>query len=230
VLNLVYRKQQVNSVFPEFRPDTVENALYLPVKKPEPVNIIDLDDFIEMPVMEEVFSEIVPFVAVKTKGTRYYLQVYDERIKSAMDEPLVMLDGIPLFNINQLMAIPTDLVERITVTNRTIHTGDYTINGMISVFTSTDNFAGVKLPAAARFIEFLGVKGECYPVFPDHLNGDEDRIPDFRTPLYWNPEVKGNRISFTASDETGDYEVTVRAFDGSKCYSGTTGITVERQK
>jgi len=230
VLKRLYRNQQVNSVFPEFKPDTVENALYFPIKKPNPVNIIRLSDFIEMPVMEEVFSEIVPFVAVKIKGNRYYLQVYDERIKSTLDEPLVMLDGIPFFDMNQIMAIPTDLVEQVTVTNRTIQTGEYTINGMISVSTSSDNFAGVKLPAEARFIEFLGVKGECYPVFPDHSNDDDDRIPDFRTPLYWNPGVKGSPISFYASDETGEYEVTVRAFDGNKCYSGTTRFTVERQR
>lgn len=230
LLNVLYRNHQLNGIFAEFRPDTAANSIYFPLKKPEPENIIRLDDFIEMPVMQEVFSEIVPFVAIKTKNTRYSLEVYDERIKSTLTEPLVMLDGIPLFDMNQLMAIPTDLVEEITVVNRPVQSGDYVLNGLISIKTSTDNFAGIKLPVSARFIEFIGVKGECHPVFPDHVNNDKDRLPDFRTPLYWNPEVKGNRISFAASDETGDYEVTIRAFDGGKCYSGTTGFAVERQR
>jgi hypothetical protein len=227
-LNKMYRNSLVNSLFPEFYENTVENKIYYPLQKTEPSKLVHLADFIEMPVMEEVFSEIVPFVTVRKRGSGYYLQIFDERIESSFDDPLVILDGIPFHDMNQLMAISTDLVKEISITNRIVHMGDHTVNGIINITTSTENFAGVKLPASSRFIEFQGVSDIFYPVFPDHSGIENKRIPDFRTLLFWSPKISPeNSIVFNTSDNTGAYRITVYATDGARSYRGTKTIYVE---
>ncbi|MCD4663641.1 MAG: hypothetical protein K8R68_00120 [Bacteroidales bacterium] len=51
-----------------------------------------------------------------------------------------------------------------------------------------------------------------------------NRIPDFRTLLYWNPELLisqgDNTLNFYTSDNTGDYDIIVRGVtkNGKICF------------
>lgn len=228
LLNNLYRNSQLNSIFLRHGEKKGESKLYHPLQKPDRVHKIRLTDYVEMPVMQEVFSEIVPFVAIKQKNDDYHLQLFDERLNSTLDDPLTLVDGIPVFDLDQILAISPEVVKEIALTNRMIHLGEYTMNGIVDIATNTDNFGGIRLPSSSRFIEFHGVDEEFYPLFPRHHADITDPFPDFRTLLYWNPRVKGNQVIFSAGDDTGEYLVTVCASDGENTYRGNCIFKVGR--
>jgi hypothetical protein len=180
-----------------------------------------------MPVMSEVFSEIVPFVTVKKKDNRYSLQVFDDRLGVTYNEPLVLFDGIPLFNINQIMEVDPVLIKKIDVTNTTSFIGNFSFDGLISISSHQKDFAGITLPETSKFIEFQGITNENYPVFPKLAGKKDDRNPDFRTLLFWNRITPGQKsVTFTTSDNAGEYEVVVYATDGKATYIGNTTINL----
>ncbi|HLO59139.1 MAG TPA: hypothetical protein VK179_10380 [Bacteroidales bacterium] len=215
MLNRLTRNASLCSIYPKYTPGEEKINYYtsLPLLKQE--KMTKLSDYIEMPVMTEVFSEIVPFVTAKKKDNHYYMQVFDDRFGVAYNDPLVLFDGIPIFDMDQLMEVSTDKIESVEVTNKTLHLGGFVINGLISIRSKTTDFAGMKLPTASRFIEFHGITEESFPVFPQHIDGETDRNPDFRTLFYWGKTSPGqNTISFSTSDHEGKF--TVNVSDGNR--------------
>jgi hypothetical protein len=210
MLNRLSRNASLCRIYPKYTPgeEKINYYISLPVLKQD--NLTKLSDYIEMPVMTEVFSEIVPFVTAKKKDNHYYMQVFDDRIGVAYSDPLVLFDGIPIFDLDQLMEISTDRIESVEVTNKTIYLGGFVINGIINIRSKTKDFAGMKLPQASRFIEFHGITEESFPVFPQHSEGETDRNPDFRTLLYWGKVTpRQNPITFSTSDHEGNYTITL---------------------
>ena len=89
--------------------------------------------------------------------------------------------------------------------------------------SNTENFAEVKLPESATF---LGYQALEKPI-ANYVNNNSEsnpKIPDFRTTLYWNPQIKisneGQKINFTASDRKGSYNIIVEGYnsDGQVFY------------
>jgi hypothetical protein len=195
-----------------------------------------LSDYIALSSMYEVFWEIVPSVQIRKKKNHYTLSVINDK-SEVMDGSLVLLDNIPVYNIDELMKIHPSLVEKIGVINRTYLYGDVVLNGIVSVTTRTDNFAGIKLPEGSVFLEYQTLvlqKNNHFPVYPTP-DKRADRQPDFRTLLYWNPNAPimggGITLSFYTSDFRGDYDILVRGIgmDGS-IYSGRMAFEVKYNK
>ncbi|TCI95015.1 hypothetical protein [Tenacibaculum sp. M341] len=60
--------------------------------------------------------------------------------------------------------------------------------------------------------EVLNVQPEKEYFFQSYQKGSKKRIPDFRTQLYWNPNLilsEKNTISFYNSDVSGDFEIEI---------------------
>ncbi len=227
LLNNLYRNSQISNIYKAYTVEAAESPAYYPLTLPEATHTVSLSDYIELPVMEEVFSEILPFVSIRNKEGKYTVQIFDERLKTSFDGAFVLLDGIPVFDINQLLAVSPEYVDKIMITNRIVYIGENRLYGLIQITTKTDNFGGIKIPPSARFILFNGVNEIKYPVFPDHSNKESDRLPDFRTSLYWAPLVKPEYdISFFTSDAKGEYTITFSGMDGKWDFTGTAKIEV----
>jgi hypothetical protein len=226
-LNSINLNARLSKIFPKYSTEIDRQIQYYPLPKVNQNHSVILADYIEMPVMSEVFSEIVPFVTVKKKDNRYSLQVFDDRLGVTYNEPLVLFDGIPLFNINQIMEVDPVLIKKIDVTNTTSFIGNFSFDGLISISSHQKDFAGITLPETSKFIEFQGITNENYPVFPELAGKKDDRNPDFRTLLFWNRITPGQKsVTFTTSDNAGEYEVVVYATDGKATYIGNTTINL----
>jgi hypothetical protein len=76
--------------------------------------------------------------------------------------------------------------------------------------------AGIELPENSYFFDFKTYEPQneiSFPAYPDS-KGNE-RIPDFRNTMYWNPFLHGNpsdtiSCEFYTSDNTGEYVVIIR--------------------
>ncbi len=173
-----------------------------------------LEDYIDLPNMEVVLNEIVPFVKVRKRKGSYRITILDSETGLSYENHLVMIDNIPLYDINELMAIHPSNVEQVDVINRTYVIGDHTFRGIILVKTKTNNFGGITMPPDAVFIRYPLITPErtFIPVEGQPSGNAIVSKPELRNVLFWAPDIKLNgrkKISFRTSDQISEYDVIV---------------------
>jgi hypothetical protein len=149
----------------------------------------------------------------------------------------IFLDNVPVFDVDDLLKISPSKIERIDVINRTHYLGDFSLDGIILITTNTDNFAGYTFPKESVFLEYQAITPPSDFPLPDYSdeNKTQSHLPDFRTLLYWNPEVSIQNgkasVSFFTSDYCAGYDVIVRGITTEgKCCFGKTTFRVEPVK
>ncbi|MBN1651086.1 MAG: hypothetical protein JW857_07150 [Bacteroidales bacterium] len=192
--------------------DQDKSISHLPYSFENPQISVVLDDYIETPTLEIVFKELVPSVRVKKRKDIYSLAIFDSERELYYNDPLILVDEVPVFNVNELLKISPKDIEKIEVHKSPFILGDHTINGIIMIRTFTDNFGGMVMPKSSTFFEYqtLSPSFKFKAIQYDNPSALNSRKGDFRTLLYWNPFLlKNNPISFYTSDQSGDYEVYI---------------------
>ena len=135
--------------------------------------------------------------------------------------PLVLLDGVPLFDPDLLMAIDPRRLLRIDVVASRYVVGDQSFGGIISVRTRRGDHSEIPF-GSARQVGFKAFQPVKPCIRPDYETADRihDRIPDFRTVLYWDPVVRTDGsgqavVEFYTSDESDSYTITVQGITES---------------
>ena len=191
---------------------------------------IVLADYIELPSFKDIIREIVPYTRLNKKDGRYSLIVSNSKTIEVYRDPLILLDNIPVFNVNELMKINPKKIIKIEVIDKQYVYGDYTINGIIRVVTNTDNFADYDFSGESVYVDFQTITASTNPIFPEYNSEIKrnDRIPDFRNSLYWKPKIlltdKNISLSFYTSDHCSKYDIIVRgiSYDGKACFGKKT--------
>ncbi len=186
-----------------------------------------LDTYTRFPTLEDVLREYVPGVLVRARKDGFHLLVPDNNRRDVMENPLVLLDGVPVFDTNRIMAFDPLKIRRLDVVLSRYISGSLTYNGIVSLSTYKGDLAGFPLNPHALLQEYEGVQGqrEFYAPRYDSPTASRSRQPDFRNLLYWNPEVHttptGTELTFYTSDQAGSYRVVVQGLTTS----GLTGST-----
>jgi hypothetical protein len=182
-----------------------------------------LDDFIKLPVMQEIFFELIPGVKLRSKKSGYEMRIMNPYNNIYYEElPLVMIDGVSINDMTLLANLDPETVDRIDVVKTTYLIGSYKIYGIVNVITRTGNFKGITLPDYAARLSYRVVEPEVSfnsPVYSE-TEKRQSRIPDLRSTLYWNPSIKPDKdgkviIEFWTSDFASDYIVKLQGFDPS---------------
>ncbi len=202
--------------------------------EPREVTIL-LTDFIELPTLKDVFNEIIPYVRVRSHKGMHYLSVLDPLTKETFNNPLILLDNIPVFNIDELLKIHPARIKQIDVINKTYLLGEYNIKGIVLITSTTDDFCGISFPKESIFVEFQTITPTLVFQSPTYDTETKklSRIPDFRTTLYWYPNLilqqQDTLLSFFASDHCSEYDVIVRGMtnEGIPCF-GKASFRVSR--
>ena len=192
-----------------------------------------LDSYTRFPTMEDIMREYVPGVLVRQRKDGFHLLVPDNATREVMENPLVLLDGVPIFNTNQVMAFDPLKVQRLDVVMSHYVSGATTYPGIVSFSTYKGDLAGFPLNPHALLQEYEGVQDqrEFYAPRYDSPVAAQSRQPDFRNLLYWNPEVSttpgaGAKLSFYTSDQVGRYLVVVQGLTPGGL-TGSTSFTFE---
>jgi hypothetical protein len=174
-----------------------------------PFKTYKLDDFTRFTTMEEDLREYVSEDnIVKTRGY-FHIKVLNN--KGFLDsDPLVLLDGIPVFNMNKVFTVDPLKVRKLEVVPFRYYYGPSTEEGIFSFTTYKGDLGGVELDPRAVVIDYEGLqlKREFYSPTYDTDAKLATRLPDFRNLLYWTPSVKqqgADAASFYTSDEPGTY-------------------------
>ena len=188
-----------------------------------------LDEYTRFGTLEDILREYVPGVLVRNRKDGYHLLVPDNNTRTVMDNPLVLLDGVPIFNTNRLMAFDPLKLRRLDVVMSHYVGGPLTYNGIVGFSTYKADLAGFPLDAHALLQEYEGLQGqrEFYAPRYDTPSQKQSRLPDFRNLLYWNPEVVSNsKLSFYTSDQVGKYRVVVQGLTPDRM-TGSASFTFE---
>lgn len=195
----------------------------------KPYRTYDLDDYVRYTTMEEVMREYVLEVAVRKKQGHYHFQTmnalsdYDKAASAVLfqDDPLILLDGVPVFNIDSVMALDPLKVKRLEVVAGRYFWGPIVANGIVSYTTYKGDMAGYKLEPNVMVLDYNGMQERREYFSPKYDKDNQKRIPDFRNALYWSPNIRSDghgltQCSFYSSDIPGRYVVVVNgiASDG----------------
>lgn len=211
--------QQLDRVYPGHTTQAI--TTHDPLQVPStnilaPDRRVTLSDFIKVSTMSEVFKEIATGVALRKREGKEGLSVFNPEQQKWYDSPLVLLDNVPVFNIEELLKIDPAKVEAVEMYDSDYILGDYTIGGIISILTKTDDFAGYQWGEQVAFTTF---KAFAAPrAFEQVLHPAKSHYPDFRPVLYWQPRLKlepeqnGEDITVSGPDRPGVYEIVVQGF------------------
>lgn len=181
-----------------------------------------LDDYTRFGVMEEVMREYVPGVLVRRKKKDFYFRVLNRKVNELFsDNPLVLLDGVPIFNINTIMAYDPLKVWRLDVVTNRYFYGALTFDGIVSYSTYAGDMADFTLDDRALVQDYDGMSWQREFFSPVYETAEqaESRIPDFRNLLYWSPDVhtgKGGKkqLVFYSGDVSGRFLINIQGISG----------------
>jgi hypothetical protein len=184
--------------------------------------IYNLDDYTRFPTMEDVMREYVKSVWVRKKKDIFRLIVIDrEKNEPYQGNPLVLLDGVPIFNINQVMEIDPLKIKKLEVLTRKYFLGPLSLSGVVSYSTYNGDLAGIQLSPKSITLDYEGLqrKREFYNPAYSSPTARATRFPDQRHLLYWNASVKlpagkSTPLEFYTSDVEGQFVVVVEGLSG----------------
>ena len=171
-----------------------------------------LDDFTRFTTMEEDLREYIAEVnVVKTKG-RFHIKVISHQGFLDEGDPLVLIDGVPIFNIDKVFTIDPLKVRKLDMVNQVFYNGPIFADGIISYTTYKGDLGGFEINPHAVVLDYEGLQFEREFYAPVYQTDSQlkSRIPDFRNVLYWAHDVNTNTagkatVSFYTSDKTGKY-------------------------
>lgn len=177
----------------------------------KPYKTYKLDDFTRFTTMEEDLREYVSEDNIVRQKGKFHIKVLTDR--GFLDsDPLVLIDGVPFFNVDKLFAIDPLKVQKLEVVPFRYFYGPTTFEGVFSFTTYKGDLGGADLDPKAVVMDYEGLqlRREFYSPVYDTDSSLASRIPDFRNVLYWSPSVntKGP-VSFYTSDQTGKYACVI---------------------
>lgn len=131
-------------------------------------------------------------------------------------EPLILVDSIPWGGVNDLFGLSPDLVDRIEIrNNKSDIYGPRSSAGIISVITKFGPYASVNSIKEMQNFKLIKLAGYNKPIkffSPNYTDmKDSSYSYDYRSTLYWNPELKLNDQGYVSVEfYSGDIECTYR--------------------
>jgi len=196
-----------------------------------------MKDYIVLPVMQEVFFELLVGVFLKSKKSGYEITVANpENNKVYETPPGLFIDGVMVKDPSLIAALDPEIIERIDVVRGKYYIGDFLFIGIVNVITKAADFSNALLPDYAIRLHYKAIDQTGSFVSPDYSSAEmkKSRIPDFRNTLYWNPSLKPGkdgkaRVEFWTSDIASDFEVNIQGITPEgKMYSIKKIIKVKR--
>ncbi|NQW78122.1 MAG: hypothetical protein HQ449_02285, partial [Chitinophagaceae bacterium] len=194
-------------------PSLDSNAFYY---KPDYTYYLDL--YARFTTMEEVIREYVTPITLSKNGGRFQLAVYDDQNKRFFDKaPLVLLDGVPILNMDKFIEYDPLKIRKLEVISRTYFLGNLAFNGIANFITYNGKMEGYELDPRATLIDYKGLQIQrefMAPVYENQAQID-NRSPDFRHLLHWSANIntssKGKiNTAFYTSDVPGKYAIVLQ--------------------
>ena len=184
--------------------------------------------------MIELIREIIPSLQHRKLGGKTTVRVLlSEASIRPIGDPLYVIDGIMTKNTDYFLSMnPSDILTLKIVKDisKLRRFGAMGKNGMVLIQTKKLDLQKLKSGSTTLPVTGLSKPVDFRPL--DHSNDAGNKLPDFRSTLYWAPTVKTAatgkaNFSFYASDDTGPLVIKVLGMtaDG-RPFNASTRINV----
>lgn len=176
---------------------------------------VNMDDYVVLNDFLEISREILPFVKIRDTKEGYKCSILDTRSNLTRENPLILIDGVPLNNLEQLLDWGSEKIQQIDLMFEPRYYGDIAFsNGMLFIWTRENDFWNVNDYPFNNRLSFQGFQLPFNIDFPTYTGTKSKQAPDFRQTLYWNADIEMHsnpttEIDFYSSDETGWFEIIV---------------------
>lgn len=191
-----------------------------------------MDDYTRFSTIEEVLREYVTLMDVQKRKSGFSIQLLDNFFIPLPEmanrfffqaDPLILVDGVPVFNVNWLMGYDPLKMRKLEVYNRRYFLGNSFFSGILNWTSYKGDLANFELDPRAVVIDYEGLQLQREFYSPSYEAGNPDvstHIPDFRTLLYWSPEIMPNKngehpIKFYTSDKKGKYVAVIQGLSAN---------------
>jgi hypothetical protein len=191
-----------------------------------------LDNYTRFTTMEEVMREYVLEVNVIKKEKHYHFSTFNAPGYALLNlqpsqrmfdkDPLILLDGVPVFDVDNIVAYDPLKVQKLEIVASKYIWGPIVANGIVSYTTYKGDLPGYSLNPHDVILDYDGLQKQRIFYSPDYSTQKalQSRLPDFRDVLYWSPDVntdaKGKgQISFYTGDVPGKYLVELQGISGN---------------
>lgn len=196
-----------------------------------------LDDYTRFTSLEEVLREYVALVNVSRRNGRVYFPVVNEPANQFFyADPLVLLDGVPVFNFNKFLEFDPLKLKSLEVVTKRYLLGNSIFEGILNWKTYNADIANYTFDPNVLVLDYEGLQmeREFYAPVYDNEASLSSHLPDFRNVLQWSPDIKVKNkekksLSFYTSDLPGKYAVVIQGITSNGA-CGSKVITFEVKK
>lgn len=194
-----------------------------------------LDDYKRFTTMEEVLREYVLEVGVGMRNAKPMIKIFNPQEHDFYKGyALVLLDGIPLTDVNRIFEYDPLKVRKLDVIQTRYVLGQSIFNGIASFSTYEGGYDVLELDPKLLAIDYPGLQmqREFYSPVYETEEQVQKRIPDFRTTLFWTPDITTDKegkatLRFYSADRKGKYIAVLQGMDEKGNFvSGTTAFEV----
>jgi hypothetical protein len=235
-INNVIICAQINNMYEPFRQKVIkkdeEKGEHDFFGKPE--NTVIMSKYIELTSVREVIKEIIPGVSTVKKNDMINFRLFSQNQSKPYDNnPMVLVDGLPVYDFEKVLNIKTSDLEKIDVFITRYYISDIVFDGILHFVTKKGDLGVIDLGNSVYRLEYeFPLVPEIFYT-PDYSSSEQlnSHIPDLRNTLFWNPAMQtdntGKAIAeFYSSDETGEYMIIVEGMnaDGKR---GTARMSLD---
>ena len=171
-------------------------------------------EYIQLPNLEEFFYELVKEVRTIRSQNKTSLKM--ARYSEYNDlMPLVLIDNLPVLNVDELLRISLEKIEKVEILDKPYTVCGVRYNGIICVSTKRNDFAGIELHNNSLFFSYDLLSEENFNISPP-ISSNGGKHTFRQNVLFWDSDIEllGNQsktVSFYTSDSKGDYIVYIRS-------------------
>jgi hypothetical protein len=239
----INHKKQNDLISRVYNPNSIQNTRLNEFKSTTGFfpNYSDSKDLMEYEYIEnfkQLSRELLPGLALKKNqgSDRIYLREIDDSGRNSFigrfeSEPLILMDGLPIFDNSKLMNYNTSKIKLFSLINKKYFINGVFHDGIVEIGTRDSDFYKQHktnhfwFKMQGLFQETGKRKGQRIYTEQD----EKDKIPDFRDVLYWNSDLllssdKENRINFSTSDDTGEFLIDIQGVDKNGNFIRKTSV------
>lgn len=182
----------------------------------KPTNTFDPDLFIDLPDFQEIAREILSGVQYRERKNDTTIRLMNHGNKTVFNgPPLMLLDGIPVFDISVFTPMGTNIIDEVDVVNYKRFFGDLSFNGVMSVYTKQQSLNWVDSRSEITHVNYSCLQPQTEFHFRNK-KVENTAIPNLNKVLYRNTLTDLDsqiNFDFVTSDIRGKIEINVLLVD-----------------
>ena len=182
----------------------------------QPIFSYNLDEYTRFGTISETILEFIDRVRVIKVRDKRRISVFLENEQRFTPRTLVLLDGVPIYDHEDILKYNPMYIKRINVYDGHYILGGKDFEGIVSFITREGDLPFFQLSGESQLLNYDCPQLPSLVNIPDYSieSVKDSRKPDFRHTLYWNPFVEFTNgrpvnLSFYTSDLSGEFKVTV---------------------